>query len=100
IIGGSNNHIHALIAVPATACIADVVLATKTNSSRWMKRGLKTFAWQEGYGAFSVSASVLPRVAEYIRTQEEHHRKRDYKAEFIALLKKHRVPYDPRYVFG
>jgi hypothetical protein len=58
------------------------------------------FAWQRGFGAFSVSASNLDRVARYIKTQEAHHRKMSFHDEFIALLKKHGVEFDPRYVFG
>lgn len=58
------------------------------------------FAWQEGYGAFSVSASQVEAVKEYIRNQEEHHRKRDFEQEFVTLLKSCGIEYDERYVFG
>lgn len=58
------------------------------------------FAWQEGYGAFSVSSSNVNAVIKYINEQEIHHRKNTFEQEFLALLKKHGVPYDPKYVFG
>ncbi len=58
------------------------------------------FAWQQGYGAFSVSASNVNAVAEYVRSQAEHHRKRDFREEFMALLRKHGIEFTPEKVFG
>lgn len=98
-IRGMEDHVHLLVEVPATLSLAKIVATLKSNSSRWMREKSPAFTWQRGYGAFSVSASNLPAVKEYIHGQEAHHKKRDYKAEFIALLKKHDVEYDPRYVF-
>lgn len=69
---------------------------------RWMHDtcGVSEFAWQEGYGAFSVGLKQVEATVEYIAGQKEHHRKRDFQAEFVAFLKKHGIEYDPRYVWG
>ncbi len=77
--------------------LADAILQIKTYSSKWMG---KRFAWQKGYGAFSVSASNIPAVVRYIKNQERHHRKMSFEQEFITLLERHGVEYDPKYVFG
>ena len=99
-IGGISDHAHALIHLPATMSLSKAMLALKSNSSRWMSEHARGFSWQEGYGAFSVSASVLPAVTRYIQNQEEHHKKISFEDEFLALLKKHGIEYDPKYVFG
>ena len=96
-IGGMADHFHTLIALPGTLGHSTVIQKIKENSSKWM--GLK-FEWQEGFGAFSVSDSRREDVIAYINNQEEHHRKRNFEEEFIALSKAHNVDYDPRYVFG
>jgi len=96
-IGGMEDHAHMLIQLPPTLSLSDAVLEIKTSSSRWMGR---SFAWQRGFGAFSVSASNLDTVVRYIRTQESHHKKMSFDEEFIALLRKHGVAFDPKYVFG
>jgi len=75
-------------------------ILVKANSSSWMKDYVQNFEWQEGYGAFSVSASNLTPVEKYIRNQDRYHRKITFEREFIALLKKHNIEFDPRYVFG
>jgi len=75
----------------------------KANSSRWVHETLgsqRSFAWQTGYGAFSVSRSNVAAVATYIEEQESHHRKRTFQEEFVELLVKHGIDYDPRYVLG
>lgn len=95
-IGGMEDHAHMLIQFPATIALADAVQEIKASSSKWMG---KRFAWQRGYGAFSVSKSNLAEVARYIRNQEKHHRKMSYEQEFIALLEKHGVEYDPADIF-
>jgi len=96
-IGGMEDHAHVLFQLPPTWSLSNAVLEIKTSSSRWMGR---SFAWQRGFGAFSVSSSNLDAVIRYIRTQRAHHRKMSFEEEFIALLKKHGVEFDPRYVFG
>jgi putative transposase len=99
-IGGMEDHLHLLIQIPASLSLAKAVVGIKANSSRWANEKGHRFAWQEGYGAFSVSASVAPTVARYIRNQAEHHRKMSFEQEFVALLKKHGVEFDPKFVFG
>jgi len=100
IIGGVEDHIHALFNLSRTWCTADVVEAIKTSTSKWMKtQDVRRFAWQTGYGAFSVSRSNIGAVQSYIRNQREHHRKQDFKDEYRGLLKKHDVEYDERYVW-
>ena len=97
--GGIENHCHLLYVLPATLRLSDSIQSLKANSSRWMREQMRSFQWQKGYGAFSVSESAKPRVLEYIASQREHHKKHSFEAEFVALLKKHNVDYDPRYVF-
>jgi REP-associated tyrosine transposase len=99
-IGGVEDHAHLLIQVPPTLSLAKAVATIKSNSSRWASEGGQRLRWQQGYGAFSVSASVVPSVVQYIRDQKEHHKRMSFDAEFLALLKKHGVDYDPKYVFG
>ena len=102
LIGGIADHIHALFNLSRTWCVADVVEAVKTSTSKWMKTQdpvLRAFSWQTGYGAFSVSRSNVETVEEYIRNQRVHHRVQDFKTEFRGLLKKHEVEYDERYVW-
>ena len=99
-IGGTNDHIHLLIRIPAAVSVANAVLTIKSNSSKWVNEQGRRFSWQEGYAAFSVSASLVPRVARYINTQEAHHKRMTFDTEFIALLKKHGVKFDPSFVFG
>jgi len=96
-IGGTEDHLHMLIQIPLTLSFSDAMQEIKTSSSRWMGRN---FSWQRGFGVFGVSASNLDAVVRYIRTQEVHHRKMTFEQEFIALLEKHGIAYDPRYVFG
>jgi REP element-mobilizing transposase RayT len=96
-IGGMEDHAHMLFQLPPTLSLSDAVLEIKTSSSRWMGRN---FAWQRGFSAFSVSASNVDALVRYIRTQESHHKKMSFDEEFIALLKKHGVAFDPKYVFG
>jgi hypothetical protein len=71
----------------------------KTNSSKWMNEHQSGFAWQEGYGSFAVSVSNLSKVVSYIHNQERHHRKITFEEEYLGLLRKHGVEFDPRFVF-
>jgi putative transposase len=95
--GGTANHVHLLFILPASFALAQAVKKLKGGSSRWMGR---SFSWQPGYGAFSVSPSQVPAVKAYIQNQAEHHRKRTFEEEFVALLQNCGIPYDPEYVFG
>jgi REP element-mobilizing transposase RayT len=98
-IDGMPNHNHVLFALPSVMTVAEVIGTFKSNSSRFMNDQGFEFNWQQGYGAFSVSASQLSRVKDYIRHQREHHKKRSFEQEFLSLLKKAGVSYDPRFVF-
>jgi putative transposase len=99
--GGIANHAHVLLLLPATMPLAKAVQLLKGSSSKWLNdEGTRDFAWQQGYGAFSVSASQTQGVIEYIGDQVRHHQKRDYEGEFLELLKHYGVAYDPTYVFG
>ena len=100
-IGGIADHVHLLIGLRATACLADVVRDIKGVSSRWVHEeiGDRAFAWQEGYGAFTVSVSQRDVVRAYIARQEEHHRKRTFQEEYVELLKRSGVEYDERYLW-
>ena len=99
-VGGTEDHIHVLVQVPPILTLSKAVATIKANSSRWASEQGHKFAWQQGYGAFSVSASVIPVVVRYIGSQEEHHKKMDFETEFVALLKRHGVEFDPKYVLG
>jgi len=99
-IGGTADHLHLLMQVPPSLPVSKAVLTIKSNSSRWASDEGHSFAWQEGYGAFSVSHSVVSTAVEYIENQKAHHKKMDFDAEFLALLKKHAVDFDPKFVFG
>jgi len=99
-IGGMADHTHLLIQIPPVLALAKAVSVIKANSSRWAREQGHKFTWQSGYAAFSVSASIVPIVVRYIQNQEAHHRKMDFDAEFLALLKKHGVEFDPKFVFG
>ena len=99
-IGGTENHVHLLIVLPPKLSLSAAIRAIKANSSKWMNENGHLFAWQEGYAAFSVSASLVGTVSEYIRKQPEHHKKMSFEQEFLALLKKHGIAADPAQVFG
>ncbi len=98
-IGGMEDHIHVLIALPATVPLAKAVQMIKANSSRFLRQHVQDFEWQKGYGGFSVGASAIDATVEYIHNQKRHHQKRDFKAEFLQFLKRYDVGYDPKYVF-
>jgi putative transposase len=99
-VGGRHDHVHLLFHLPPTIALSKAVLAIKSNSSRWIKDHVKTFEWQQGYSAFSVSASNLEPVIKYIQNQDSYHKKLTFEHEYLALLKRHGVEFDPKYVLG
>ena len=95
VINGVADHVHMLLLLPPDVSVSDAMRFVKANSSRWMKRRFgKPFAWQKGFGAFSVSRSNVDAVAKYIRDQEAHHRKVDLRAEYLSLLGKNEAEFD------
>jgi len=101
IVGGTEDHVHILLSLPATVPLVKVVQLLEGASSRWMNETHgKGFSWQEGYGAFTLGVSQKPRTIDYIKRQAEHHRKRSFEEEFVAFLKKHAIDYNPKYVWG
>jgi putative transposase len=101
-VNSEPDHVHLYVSMPSTLSIADLINACKSNSTRWIRQTFpnrKWFSWQEGYGAFSVSRSREQVVIEYIGNQREHHKKRDFQQEFLEMLHRHGIEYDPQYVF-
>jgi REP element-mobilizing transposase RayT len=96
------DHVHILFSLHRTVALSTVVEDAKKSSSKWLKTqspDLASFAWQAGYGAFSVSESAVETVTRYIDTQAEHHRKVTFQDEFRAFLTKHNLEYDERYLW-
>jgi REP element-mobilizing transposase RayT len=101
-IGGVSDHVHLLLSLPSTLSIAKALQLVKGGSSKWAHETFpehRLFGWQVKYGAFGVSVSLLDKTIQYIQTQEDHHRKMTFQEEFLALLEKHRIAYDKRYLW-
>jgi len=101
-INGATDHVHILAVIPPKISLSDALRTIKANSSKWIHEtipNLARFAWQDGFSAFTVSASQVDGVRQYIRDQKQHHRERDYKTELLALLEKHGVDYDEQYLW-
>ena len=101
-VGGTADHVHSLFTLTAAMSVADIMRLVKTNSSRWVHEAFpahRSFAWQTGYGAFSVSPSNVERVKRYIANQEMHHRKTTFQEEYVHFLNRHGVAYDERYLW-
>ena len=98
-VGGVSDHVHLLVGLRATHRLADVMRELKKASSVWIHEeiGVKEFAWQDGYSAFSVSATARDAVKKYIAHQEEHHRVKSFREELIELLDKAGIQFDPKY---
>jgi REP element-mobilizing transposase RayT len=98
--GGTADHVHILFSLGRTIALSQVVEEVKKSSSKWLKtQGVPTFAWQAGYGAFSVSESQAAAVVLYIQNQEEHHRVVSFQEEVRRFLDEHRIAYDERYIW-
>jgi putative transposase len=98
--GGVADHIHLLVRLPADRAVADAVRDIKSVSSGWRhENGDPSFGWQYGYGAFTVSKSMVKAVTRYIDRQEEHHRTVTFREEFVKFLRKHGIEYDEQYLW-
>jgi REP element-mobilizing transposase RayT len=102
-VGGVEDHVHILLSLPSRLDVAKALQLIKGGSSKWIHETfaeLRSFSWQEGYGAFSIGISQIEATIRYINTQRQHHRKKTFKEEFIAILERHGIEYDPRYLWG
>jgi len=98
-VGGMADHVHLLVGLKATHCLADMLRELKKSSSVWVNEEIgEVFAWQEGYAAFTVSPTARAAVKKYIANQEEHHRAKSYREELIEMLAIAEVEYDPRFL--
>ncbi|MGD9561923.1 MAG: IS200/IS605 family transposase [Pyrinomonadaceae bacterium] len=102
-VGGMEDHAHVLTGSPTTLSPSEIARYLKGDSSKWIHEEfphLNEFAWQDGYGVFSVSKSALAEVVEYIKNQREHHRSRSFEDEYRAILEKHAIDFDELYLLG
>ncbi len=103
VVNGTADHVHIMARLRQDKAVADVLRDIKCNSSGWIHATfahLQEVGWQAGYGAFTVSASQIEKVRHYIMKQEDHHKKRSFKEEFVALLNAHAIEYDKRYIWS
>jgi putative transposase len=101
-IGGVENHVHLLLAISSTITVAQALQLIKGASSKWVHDTFpkhQYFAWQEGYGAFSIGISQVDRTVSYIQSQRDHHKKLTFQDEFRQILKRHGIEYDERYIW-
>ena len=102
-VGGTPDHVHVLTSIPKTMAVMEALQLLKGGSSRWVHETfpeLVNFAWQDGYGAFTVGRSGIESVISYIQNQREHHRKKSFQEEYRELLDQHGIEFDERYVWG
>src|SRR3954462_13895675 len=100
-IGGVADHVHMLLTLPATMSVSKAMQLLKGNSSKWIHETfpkLRSFEWQEGYGAFSIGVSAVDATVAYIRNQAEHHRTRTFRDEILVMLRKHGFDYDEQMI--
>ena len=107
LVEGTDDHVHLLCRLSKNITASKLLEELKTDSSKWIKTKaedfdgrLNKFSWQKGYGIFSVSASQVPTVKEYISKQKGHHKKISFKEEYLLLLKKYNIEYDGRYLWS
>ena len=101
-IGGTEDHVHMLLSLPATVALSKAIQLIKGGSSKRVHDTFpehQKFKWQEGYGAFTIGISQIQTTINYIQSQKEHHKRKDFKDEFRAFLKKHEIEYDERYIW-
>ena len=99
-IGGMSDHVHMLIKIKAAVSLANLIRHIKAGSSKWVSGNFSNtryFAWQTGYGAFTVSESLVDRVCYYIQNQKRHHAKQSFDDEYKFFLKRNGISYDPKY---
>jgi REP element-mobilizing transposase RayT len=102
VINGMPDHIHALVSMNPSQSPSDLMYHVKKNSSAWINKNryvMGRFSWQEGFGAFTYCKSSIPNVASYIENQEEHHKKKSFREEYIELLKSYGIDYNDKYIF-
>lgn len=102
LLNGPRDQVHMLFVAPPTVALSELVKKIKANSSKWVHKQWpqrRSFGWQTGFTAFSVSHSQLPKVRKYIARQEEHHRRLTYQEEVLAFFNRQGIEYDPRFVF-
>ena len=102
-IGGAADHVHMLLSIPPTMALAKAVQLIKGGSSHWVNEtfpNMNAFAWQDGYGAFTVSESQTAAIKDYIERQQEHHRSKSFAEEYRAFLERHKIDFDERYLLG
>ncbi|HKS26201.1 MAG TPA: IS200/IS605 family transposase [Pyrinomonadaceae bacterium] len=102
-VGGTDDHAHILLSLPAVMPLSKAIQLIKGGSSKWIHDNFpaqRSFAWQEGYGAFSISISHAQQTVAYIQTQKEHHRRKTFEEEFLSFLEKHGIEYDENHVLG
>jgi REP element-mobilizing transposase RayT len=102
VIGGMPDHVHALVSMSPKQSPSDLMADVKRSSSLWIndkRLVMGKFSWQEGFGAFSYGKSQIPDIANYIETQEKHHKKRTFQEEYLEFLKLFEIEYDEKYVF-
>ena len=102
-VGGVEDHIHALVTAPPTIAPCQIAQFLKGDSSKWIHEEFSTlgnFGWQDGYAAFTVSKSDIPRVIKYIQNQRLHHRKKTFQEEYLEFLHAKGIDYDERYLWG
>jgi REP element-mobilizing transposase RayT len=101
-VGGTADHVHLFTQLPADLAVAECLRIVKANSSRWVKQRWperRSFAWQGGYGAFSVSESKRGAVIRYVQSQARHHQRISFQDEFLKLLRSHGVEFDERFIW-
>lgn len=102
-VGGIEDHLHVLVLAPAAFAPSQIAQYLKGDSSKWIHEEfakMRGFAWQEGYGGFTVSRSQVPQMIAYIKNQRTHHRKKTFQQEYLEFLKLHGIQYDERYLWG
>ena len=102
-INGIEDHVHILCIMSKNIALAKLVEEIKRHSSRWIKTidsYYREFAWQGGYGGFSVSQSILNKVKRYIENQEDHHKQISFKEEYLLFMKEYKIQYNEKYLWS